>query len=304
LAAFAAGVLATFAASADPFDPARIPHLAEAGREAFAREYRSAPTHKAFVIGPGGSWAWVKGAASAEDAVTDALERCDRLSSHCVVYAMDERIAFAPGKWAGALAPYPTAADAASAKTGWETGRRYFDLGFRTREGKASSLGALRGKLVLVQFWGSWCPPCRVEMPAFQKLYDSLRDRPDVAFVLLNYREKADVGYRWADRHGYRLPFADSGSRGREDDNLYLAAAASDPRVEEPGGSRRSKIEGGGDSPTAAPIPYGTAVALSQVPTTFILDRNGLVIFRKSGATDSWPEMAEQIRHALDHSAR
>jgi thiol-disulfide isomerase/thioredoxin len=290
-------VLAAFAASSDPWDAARIPHLGEAGREAFAREYRVAPAHKAFVIGPGGSWAWVKGAGTVEEAVADALERCDSLGSHCLVYAADEKIVFAPEKWAGALAPYPSAAAAANARIGWETGRRYFDLGFRTREGKASSLGALRGKLVLVQFWGSWCPPCRVEMPAFQKLYESLRDRPDVVFVLLNYREEAGVGYRWADRNGYRLPFADSGSRGREDDNLYLAAAASES-------SRRSKIEGGGDSPAAAPIPYGEAVALAQVPTTFILDRNGLVIFRKSGASVSWPEMAEQIRHALENSAR
>jgi thiol-disulfide isomerase/thioredoxin len=257
---------------------AAIPHLGESGREAFAREYRAAPAPKAFVIGPGGSWAWVKGAASAEDAATDALERCDRLSSHCVVYAADDRIVFAPEKWAGALAPYPTAADAASARTGWETGRRYFDLGFKTRDGRASSIGALRGKIVLVQFWGSWCPPCRVEMPAFQKLYETLHDRADVAFVLLNYREEAGVGYRWAERNGIRLPFADSGSRGREDDNLYLASGAA--------------------------VPYGQAVALAQVPSTFILDRNGLVIFRKSGASDTWPEMAEQIRHALEHSAR
>ncbi|MEK7245189.1 MAG: TlpA disulfide reductase family protein [Pseudomonadota bacterium] len=238
LTASAAVVWAAFAA--DPWDAARIPHLGAAGREAFAREYRVAPNPKAFVIGPGGSWAWVKGAGTAEDAVADAFERCDRLSSHCVVYAVDERIVFAPEKWAGALAPYPSIPDAEAATTGWETGRRYFDLGFKTREGQASSLARLRGKIVLVQFWGSWCPPCRVEMPAFQKLHDSLQDRPDVAFVLLNYREEANVGYRWADRNGFRLPFADSGSRGREDDNLYLAAAASEY-------SRRSEIAGGGD---------------------------------------------------------
>ncbi len=191
---------------------------------------------------------------------------------------MDDRIVFERDKWAGALGPYPPAADAARAPTGWDTGARYFDLGFKTREGKTSSIAALRGKLAVVQFWGSWCPPCRVEMPAFQKLYDSLEDRPDIAFVLLNFREDAQTSFRWAERNGYRLPFVDSGSRGREDNNLYLSDGAA--------------------------IAYGTAVALAQVPTTLILDRHGRVIFRKSGATDSWPEMAEQIRHALEHSAR
>lgn len=274
--AFAVGLPA--ASAADPFDPARIPHLGDAGREAFAREYRTAPGHKAFLIGPGGSWAWAKGQTSAEDAIADAAERCDRLSSHCVPYAVDDRIVFERDKWAGALGPYPPAADAARAPTGWETGARYFDLGFTLRDGTRTSIAALRGKLVVLQFWGSWCPPCRVEMPAFQKLFDSLKDRADIAFVLLNFREDAATSYRWVDRNNYRLPFADSGSKGREDNNLYLADGTA--------------------------IPYGTAVALAQVPTTLILDRRGRVIFRKSGATDSWPAMAEQIRHALEHSAR
>ena len=234
-----------------------------------------APAHKVFLIGPGGSWAWAKGAVSVEDALADARERCDRLSSHCVPYAIDDRIVFEPAKWAAALAPYPSAADSPA---GWETGARYFDLGFTTRDGRKTSIAALKGKLAIIQFWGSWCPPCRVEMPAFQKLHDSLKGRADVVFVLLNFREDAVTGYRWADRNGYRLPFADSGNKGREDNNLYLT--------------------------DGAPIDYGRAVALAQVPTTLILDRQGRVIFRKSGATDSWPEMVEQIRHALEYSGR
>lgn len=266
------------ALAADPFDPARIPHLGEAGWEAFVREYRAAANHKAFLIGPGGSWAWVKGQASAEDAIADAAERCDRLSSHCVPYAVDNRIVFDPAQWAGVLAPYPSPADDAKAPVGWETGARYFDLGFTMRDGTRTSIAALKGKLVVLQFWGSWCPPCRVEMPAFQKLYDSLKNRADIAFVLLNFREDAATGYRLAERNDYRLPFADSGNKGREDNNLYLADGSA--------------------------IAYGQAVALAQVPTTLILDRRGRVIFRKSGATDSWPAMAEQIGHALDHSAR
>ena len=43
--------------------------------------------------------------------------------------------------------------------------------------GKAVHLSALRGKVVLVSLWTTWCPPCRAEMPSMQKLYQRFRGR-------------------------------------------------------------------------------------------------------------------------------
>ncbi len=43
--------------------------------------------------------------------------------------------------------------------------------------GHAIRLSALRGKVVLVNLWTTWCPPCREEMPSMQRLYDRLHDR-------------------------------------------------------------------------------------------------------------------------------
>lgn len=43
--------------------------------------------------------------------------------------------------------------------------------------GKAVRLSALRGKVVLVSLWTTWCPPCRAEMPSMEKLYQRLRGR-------------------------------------------------------------------------------------------------------------------------------
>lgn len=51
-----------------------------------------------------------------------------------------------------------------------------------TLDGEAISLEGLRGKVVLVNFWATWCPPCRVEMPGFQRVYE---DRRDEGFVVL-----------------------------------------------------------------------------------------------------------------------
>lgn len=43
--------------------------------------------------------------------------------------------------------------------------------------GQAVRLSALRGKVVLLNVWTTWCPPCRDEMPSMQKLYDRMRGR-------------------------------------------------------------------------------------------------------------------------------
>ena len=52
----------------------------------------------------------------------------------------------------------------------------------KTLGGDSVSLADLRGKVVLLNFWATWCPPCRVEMPGFQSVYESRRDR---GFVVL-----------------------------------------------------------------------------------------------------------------------
>jgi len=46
-----------------------------------------------------------------------------------------------------------------------------------TLEGKKISLKDFRGKVVLLNFWASWCLPCREEMPAMEKLYQEYKDK-------------------------------------------------------------------------------------------------------------------------------
>ena len=51
-------------------------------------------------------------------------------------------------------------------------------------DGKTHSLAEYRGKVVLVNFWATWCPPCRAEMPSIEKLYASMKGKPFVVLAL------------------------------------------------------------------------------------------------------------------------
>ncbi len=56
-------------------------------------------------------------------------------------------------------------------------------------DGKTHNLSQYRGKIVLVNFWATWCKPCTTEMPAMQASFDKLRDK---GFVVLAINELED----------------------------------------------------------------------------------------------------------------
>ncbi len=51
------------------------------------------------------------------------------------------------------------------------------DLNFPSPDGKNIKLSSLRGKVVLIDFWASWCQPCRVENPNVVRIYDKYHDK-------------------------------------------------------------------------------------------------------------------------------
>ena len=68
-------------------------------------------------------------------------------------------------------------------------------------DGRIHRLAAYRGKVVLVNFWASWCGPCREEMPSIEKLRRSLRGEP-FAVLAVNVGESARAARGFADSVG------------------------------------------------------------------------------------------------------
>jgi peroxiredoxin/predicted small secreted protein len=73
-------------------------------------------------------------------------------------------------------------------------------------DGERFSSAEVAGDVVVLNFWGSWCAPCRVETPEFQEVYAEVRDR-GVAFVGVNVKETDEQFARaFVDRFGIEFP--------------------------------------------------------------------------------------------------
>jgi thiol-disulfide isomerase/thioredoxin len=79
-----------------------------------------------------------------------------------------------------------------------------FAASFRDLDDKLQPLKQWRGKVVVLNFWAPWCPPCREEMPDFIKLQDKYRER-GLVFIGIALDEKIKV-QAFADEIGVNYP--------------------------------------------------------------------------------------------------
>ncbi|HEX3409285.1 MAG TPA: TlpA disulfide reductase family protein [Candidatus Binataceae bacterium] len=140
-------------------------------------------------------------------------------------------------------------------------GKLAIDFKLPNLNGTAISLSSLRGKVVFLNVWATWCAPCREEMPSIETLYEEFSKDPD--FVVLAVSQ--DSGGRSAvDSYVHRngLKF-----------NVLL-----DPQNE-----------------------VGEAYDVSGIPETFIIDRAGRIVAHHVGPYDwAQPEMRDALRELIE----
>jgi len=86
------------------------------------------------------------------------------------------------------------------------TGRAFapqFSLPLLVGDGELDS-SDLEGKPVVINFWGSWCEPCKEELPAFQRIYGDYQD--EVEFVGINMKDNLDDARAMAEDFGLTYP--------------------------------------------------------------------------------------------------
>ncbi len=115
------------------------------------------------------------------------------------------------------------------------------DFALTTLEGKSITLGEYRGKIVLINFWATWCPPCRAEMPELNAVAQAHRDQ--LIVLAINNGETIERVQSFVAE--FQLTF---------------------PVLLDPDGAVASKY------------------AVLGLPTSFFVDRNGLVRAANIGA--------------------
>lgn len=79
---------------------------------------------------------------------------------------------------------------------------------FTTLDGKPVDTNALKNKVILIDFWATWCGPCMEEMPYLQKVYDAYKTNPDIVFMVVNSGSRNTLAdaQKWSGNRKYSFP--------------------------------------------------------------------------------------------------
>lgn len=79
------------------------------------------------------------------------------------------------------------------------------DFSLTGEDGKVYRLSELRGKVVVLNFWATWCPPCRYEMPSLERLWQKVQDK-DIVVLAVNVGEDRDTIFEFGGSYPTTFP--------------------------------------------------------------------------------------------------
>ncbi|MDF0720171.1 TlpA disulfide reductase family protein [Kaistella sp. PBT33-4] len=84
------------------------------------------------------------------------------------------------------------------------------DFDFTDEKGNVQNTASLRGKVVFINFWASWCPPCRAEFPSIETLYTQFKNNPDMVFLTINEDNDPAAGKAYLEKEKFSVPMYQS----------------------------------------------------------------------------------------------
>ena len=151
------------------------------------------------------------------------------------------------------------AAPAASAQEP-QVGALAPDFTLTDLHGESVSLSQYRGKVVMLNFWATWCPPCRAEMPSIEELYRQMQQKGNFVLLAVNVEDNPEQAIK---AFTSKTPLS------------FPILLDRDQRV-----SDRYQVSG--------------------IPQTYIIDRNGHIAQKVTGGMDwNSPEVANYLTSLL-----
>ena len=80
------------------------------------------------------------------------------------------------------------------------------EFAFTNSTGITATTASLKGKVVFVNFWASWCPPCRAEMTSLNNLYKKLKDDDRFVFLFMNEDEDKKKAIQYLEKNNFIIP--------------------------------------------------------------------------------------------------
>ena len=75
-----------------------------------------------------------------------------------------------------------------------------------TADGKTIDLQQQKGKVVFINFWATWCPPCLAEMPTVNDFYEKIKSDTNIVFLAIDVDNRLNNSSAYMKKQGYQIP--------------------------------------------------------------------------------------------------